>query len=192
MKKSKQDQLLQVVQEQLKISKKEIIWLGHPPRDETPSAATFFYMLFHTALLVFSIRFLIKMFGDFRNHDVANFSWAISAVLGIAFPLYQTVHYIRSQQMTWYGVTKDMVFWIKGKKLNKLLYSEIAQIHLVGRNDNPEYFTIHFNPNKRIDFTGYNYEKMDTRPFPTFELIYKGDELYHKIMELWRKSMSQK
>lgn len=181
-----QDEILEKVKTQLNITEKEIIWLGHPPRMQAPSIALIFTLVIKIGLMVFATKVLFIFITASKSINMDRYAWLVAIILGCLFFLYQIIHFTNRQQNIWYGVTDKMVFWIQGKKVNKLLYSEIAKVHLVGRNDKPEYFSIHFTPNKKINFTGYNYEKVDTRPLPSFELIWKGDAVYKDIMVRWK------
>lgn len=83
-----------------------------------------------------------------------------------------------------YGITERKVFWLsKGLKveLHELPFTDIIKTDLVGRLDLPSLFTIYFTPSKRLNFYGYNHENHTTRPFPTFELIYNGDQVFQQL-----------
>ena len=183
----------EVIHQFIDLENDELIWFGHPPRMIVPSWGFFFGLSLSVAVIAAGFWKLYQiLMADRLNPDYfvskpflfGTASWML-AIYGVI----KLISYSNHLQSVIYGFTKKKAFWIsKGIKfkVNELPFSDIQKIDLVGRMDEPETFTIHFSPAERLTFWGYNYEKNEPRPFPTFELLRHGDVVYKKLEEaLW-------
>lgn len=171
----------------------KLVWAGHPKRQDVPTIGFFFgaTIVSLCALVGFFAYWIMITTGIFdytyliEESGVLNVSvWLLSLVT-----IYTYFYYTRNNKTMIYGITSCKVFWLsKGWKvtLHELYFDDIAKIDLVGRIDDPTLFTIYYTPSKRLNFYGYNYEKRTTRPFPTFETVENGDQVYSLLEEVLR------
>jgi len=153
-----------LINEHVNLYKDKLMWAGHAPQQAVPSIAFFFVAAF---VIILAIAGLLNY---------------LPAIFFIIIFIY--FYYHNSKKNMIYGITQRKVFWMqKGfkVKLNELPFSDIAKLDIVGRMDDPTLFTIYFTPNKTLNFNGYNYERQTSRPFPTFELIKNGDQVFQQL-----------
>ncbi len=175
-----------IILQHLELTEDELVWHGSPPPIAVPSP------LYFTAYIIAWVLIVAEIAGLIGGYSIISFTSSKGFLVGAAIVLLSilviiaTGFYTEHHDTVIYGFTKKKAFWIHRSSsfvVHELPFSDIQKIDLVGRLDNPEVFTIHFSPNKRLDFWGYNYERQMERPFPTFELIHGGDKVYEKLNE---------
>lgn len=180
----------EVIHQQIDLTGDELLWHGSPPRLFIPPPYFFFGLTLGVAIISGGIwRFAKLVMAD----DINPHYWVSKAFLfGTAgwllsiYGVYKAIFYSNHYKTVIYGFTKKNAFWIHKNiafKVNELPFSDIQKLDIVGRMNAPDRFTIHFSPNKQLDFWGYDYEKQVERPFPTFELVMHGDKVYEKLNE---------
>jgi len=184
----------EIIHQYIDLENDELIWFGHPPKMFIPPPSFFFGLSISVAIIVAGFWRLFQIITAESLNPAyftsSPFLFGTSSWLLAIYGVIKLISYSNHQQSVIYGFTKKKAFWIsKGMKfkVNELPFSDIQKIHIVGRIDEPDTFTIYFSPTKRLDFWGYNYEKNEPRSFPTFELLRHGDDVYKKLKEALRE-----
>jgi hypothetical protein len=175
-----------IIRQQLELTDDELVWHGSPPAIAAPSPLFFTAYILAGLLIVLGIGGLISGYSIISFMSSKGFLVLTAIVLLSIIVIVATRFYTDHHNTVIYGFTKKKAFWIHRSSsfvVHELPFSHIQKIDLVGRMDDPTVFTIHFSPNKQLDFWGYDYEKQVERPFPTFELVMHGDKVYEKLNE---------
>jgi len=172
----------------------EILWIGRPPLEQVYSIGFFFET---TLVLVAGITgvwvlglIFVRLGTSWLSED---YTTIFNIVFCIVYCALLIVHFIQNvlnttnQQTMIYGFTKTKAFWIwRSTRLivKELPFSKISKLDLVTYHDRGLCYSIYFSPSETLKFGGFNYRKMDTRPFPTFEELTDGDLVFKRLQEL--------